>query len=518
MNRNVVQRIRFRVMVAMVAFAGGGILAGCTTPPPPVVGGNDNGSATDGVPRWRPAFDAGALGVLSAVWGSGPADVFVVGGVPDRGEVYHFDGAAWRQMTVPCVPLLVWVFGFGPDDVYAVGEDGGMVHYDGAAWTGVETGTDEDLWGIWGSAPDDMWIVGGDVGGGGPVLLHFDGTVFVPFATPENDRQATSLFKVWGIGSRTFAVGENGLIIEFDGTAWAQVPAGAAADDDFVALWGTSEDHVVAVGGRATGRLAVFDGTTWTTQVLSAVPGLNAVYMVAPDEAIIGGVNGFVGVYDPTTDTLVAEAAETQQTIHAAWGDGAGRVYAVGGRFSPPFTGLALVRSAGDTGPGTEAPSAPNCTTGADCAADFACTAGVCVKADAPQLDLGVTSNGAFESVPDGAAMPLIAGFQGLSEIRVTVRVTGLVGSPDAGVLVAHTVTLADDGTVLSILPAFAPITLLATEDADVFELRDRQIVLEGAPGELDGREAVVSMTLTDAESPCVTATVTRTVVLTLPQ
>ena len=35
--------------------------------------------------------------------------------------------------------------------------------------------------------------------------------------------------KVWGIGSKVFAVGERGLIIQYDGRAWAQVPAGAAA-------------------------------------------------------------------------------------------------------------------------------------------------------------------------------------------------------------------------------------------------------------------------------------------------
>ena len=97
-----------------------------------------------------------------------------------------------------------------------------------------------------------------------PVLIHFDGETFEPVTVPENDRNASALFKVWGIGSKLFAVGEKGLIIEFDGEAWAQVSTGAQADDDFVSLWGTSEDNIVAVGGRGGARIATYDGTNWT--------------------------------------------------------------------------------------------------------------------------------------------------------------------------------------------------------------------------------------------------------------
>ena len=78
-------------------------------------------------------------------------------------------------MGTPVVPLLVWVFGFGPGDVYAVGVGGGVIHYDGVQWTRLDPGTDEDLWGVWGKAPNDIWIVGGNVGQGEPVILHFDG-------------------------------------------------------------------------------------------------------------------------------------------------------------------------------------------------------------------------------------------------------------------------------------------------------------------------------------------------------
>ena len=108
---------------------------------------------------WSAAFDATGVGVLSAVWGSSAIDVFVVGGTPSQGEIYHFDGAVWQAMRVPEVPLLVWVFGFGSDDVTAVGAGGGVIHFDGVSWQRLDSGTTKDLWGIWGAAPDDTDLV-----------------------------------------------------------------------------------------------------------------------------------------------------------------------------------------------------------------------------------------------------------------------------------------------------------------------------------------------------------------------
>lgn len=356
--------------------------------------GNDNNADPDqpsddpgapGLPMvWSHAFEASGLGALSSVWGSGPDDVFVVGGTmpPGQGEVYHWNGTAWRAMRIPEVGLLVWVFGFGPNDVTAVGLGGGVVHYDGMTWTRLDSGTTQALWGIWGPAPNDMWIVGGEVGEGEPLLLHFDGTIFTPVPAPQNDRGATALLKVWGIGSKVFAVGDNGLIIQYEGGEWFQVPAGSNADDDFVSLWGTSEDHIVAVGGRPAARIAVYDGANWTTFKPPGIPGLNAVFMDAADEAILGGTGGFVARYNPFSNTIEKQAAPTTLDIHAAWGDGTGRYYAVGGRFTDPFVGLALVRTSGapDIDPVPPLPPLVACVDEDDCAGGEVCEAGVCVQ------------------------------------------------------------------------------------------------------------------------------------------
>lgn len=300
-------------------------------------------------PGWNEAFDGSTYGALSGVWGSGPDDVFVVGGTFDQAQIVHYDGTSWSDMDAPDLPLLAWVYGWGPDQVISVGVDGAAAWYDGTSWTTIDTPTDEDLWGVFGFAPDDVWAVGGDAGdvGSEPVVLHYDGTAFteVVIDPAEMPRAPASLFKVWGIDDTLFALGQGGQIVQHDGTAWRDSPAGAGADQDFVSLWGTSADNIVAVGGRGNARVGLWDGAAWETQQPSGVGGLNAVSMLDPEVALVGGLNGFVGTVNPTTGELTPEESLAGGDVHAIWGDGEGRYYAVGGRFTEPLSGMAHVRT-----------------------------------------------------------------------------------------------------------------------------------------------------------------------------
>ncbi|HWL94604.1 MAG TPA: hypothetical protein VNT79_13860, partial [Phycisphaerae bacterium] len=337
-------------------------------------GGNDNNAGSPNPAVWSAAFLTEGAGALSSVWGSGPEDVFIVGGKPEQGEVYHFDGNNWRRMNLPPVSMLVWVFGFGPNDVFAVGFEGGVIRYDGIQWQMLDTGTSESLWGVWGKSPDDLWIVGGD---SAPLILHFDGSAFTRVEAPANDRDAESLFKVWGIGRKAFVVGDNGLILELIDGDWEQVPGGADADDDFVSLWGTGESHIFAVGGRTSARVARYDGTAWTTHKPDATPGLNGAFLDG-SIAICGGVGGFVGSVDLSTGEVTAEESGATLDIHAVWGDGAGRHYAVGGRFSGNLEGIALVRTVGEPTTSPAAPLPPICHSDDECDDANACTADRC--------------------------------------------------------------------------------------------------------------------------------------------
>lgn len=305
-------------------------------------------------PTWDFAFDVGASTALSGVSGTGPGDVYLVGGGEAEGGgtsgvIWHFDGDTWTEdPSLPDVPLLVWAHAFADDDVWVVGEEGTVLRGSFGAWEQVESGTEEPLWGVWGETSSDLWIVGGEPGSGGePTVLRGTNGTLAPVTLDQTgfERPATALLKVWGIDGRTFSVGTGGLIVEWDGTDWVEMPTGPLANDDFVSLWGTSASHIVAVGGRSSARIATFDGTAWTTIAPTGIAGLNAVTMGPDGTAIIGGENGWVGTFDPEVGEPVAEDfIELSTGVHALWFDGDATTYGAAARFASPYTGAAIQR------------------------------------------------------------------------------------------------------------------------------------------------------------------------------
>lgn len=347
---------------------------------------------------WREAFPTpqGVVGSLSGVWGTGPNDVFVVGGsdratqmgtsdtdgILDRfGEIYHYDGTDWTQMAVPDgTDLLVWAYGFAPNDVYAVGRTGSGLHYNGTEWRPLadvwdDIPTDEDLWGIWGTAPDDMWLVGGCIVPGStggcnvdlePQVIHWDGTSFTAYPTPSPTTPGVPdseyALKVWGVQNATgghdvYVIGHNGLLMKFneDLDAFERIQT-SLINGNYVAMWGTTHDNLAIVGAPGDVRtITTFDGTTWVRHEPGLGGDLLGVFMDDPAEVVVGGDGGALGRFNIATSTLhvdldpslfsdeVSFLASTD--IHAMWGDGAGRYYAVAGNFvGGDQRGRAIVR------------------------------------------------------------------------------------------------------------------------------------------------------------------------------
>ncbi|MDF2697267.1 MAG: hypothetical protein K0S65_5650, partial [Labilithrix sp.] len=123
--------------------------------------------AEDGLPQWT-EVDTQSLAPLSAVWGSGPGDVWAVG---DYGTIRHFTAGAarWAVVESPTLEHLRGLWGAGPNDIWAVGELGTILHYDGTSWTpstaafpSFPSGKKPHLYSVWGSGRSNVWAVGGD--------------------------------------------------------------------------------------------------------------------------------------------------------------------------------------------------------------------------------------------------------------------------------------------------------------------------------------------------------------------
>ena len=131
------------------------------------------------------------LGALYAVWGSGPTDIWIGG---ERG-VYHGTGASSQAIVFepvdapgdPAIPILS-IWGTGPDDVFAVGghlgaEDfmphGRVLHRRGssdagAAWELAPISSEPFVFKrVWGSAASGTWIVGDEGSDGSQTYALF---------------------------------------------------------------------------------------------------------------------------------------------------------------------------------------------------------------------------------------------------------------------------------------------------------------------------------------------------------
>lgn len=104
-----------------------------------------------------------------AVWASGPSDVWVA---PYQGTLQHWNGTAWEA---PPTPDGSWfrMGGSGPDDVWAVGLNGVTVHLHEGKWTTPATGTNQIIWSIWSPSPTSAWAVGNN-----GTILRWDGSAW----------------------------------------------------------------------------------------------------------------------------------------------------------------------------------------------------------------------------------------------------------------------------------------------------------------------------------------------------
>lgn len=302
--------------------------------------------------EWREAFDATESGWLMNTWAVRQDLMFAVGGEPERSTILRYDGSEWIPETIPQVPLINWVFGFGEESIYAVGNDGTILRRAGEQWESMESPTDEDLWGVWGMSADDLWAVGGS---GFPdataTIVHFDGTTWELVEIPELERDAHGIFKVWGSGpSDVYAVGHRGLVLHYDGDGWTELFVGAS--DDLIAVWGTGPDNVLAVGGRSNGIVSHFDGTEWHSERLSPLPGFNGVWTRHAARAHVVGVRGTLLTIELPSLEVEESSIVTTSDFHAVFGID-GRLTAVGGNLASGFsgdqTGLAYWRDLEDS-------------------------------------------------------------------------------------------------------------------------------------------------------------------------
>lgn len=294
------------------------------------------------------AFDATDTGALLSVWGPSADELWAVGGQPDAGVIWRFDGSEWAVAASPDGPLLNWVHGAG-DVRWFVGNGGRALRRVGAGeadFEVVDTGIDAPLWGVFAVSPTEAWAVGGEAVDDGnpadPVLARYLNGAWSRVELPPVDRDFRALFKVWGSGpDDVYAVGSKGVILHWDGAAWTQ--QGSGTGEDLISVFGVGDD-VAVVGGRGNGVLARKTAGGWDSQVIVGNPGFNGIWMQADGTAWVAGNRGSLVSIAPDTFEATRHRTNTREVLHGIWGLANGHRVAVGGSLdsAPPYIGVAV--------------------------------------------------------------------------------------------------------------------------------------------------------------------------------
>ena len=224
------------------------------------------------------------------------------------------------------------VAGTAPNDQWAFGDSGRTLHFQGQAWNDVPTGVPNTLINGWSNGASDTWAVGQSTNTAPSVVIHHDGTMWMPVAGVP----AGEYVDVWGSGATKMFVATTTDVLAFDGEVWTIVGTftgtpktlrGTGPTDIWVATiegplmhWDGSSwtnrapqgatiefldanapDDVWAIGWvtatRGDGVIAHWNGTTWQ-QWIEHPATYNAVASSAPNDVWVAGNDGVMRHWD----------------------------------------------------------------------------------------------------------------------------------------------------------------------------------------------------------------------------
>lgn len=239
---------------------------------------------------------------------------------------------AWATQATPDDQGNRGLWGTAANNVYAANHTG-ILRYNGTSWSHQAPVRWRSMHDVWGSSAANVWGVG-DKGemvrwdGTAWTLHRYDGTsVTQPplsdFATPAS---AYTLRGVWGSSvTNVFAVGDSGVVLRYNGTAWSRMTTGTT--DGLTDVWGSGASDVYAT--TVTGRLLRFNGSAWSFVAgVQAAGALRSVWGSAANNVYAVGDGGAVYRYNGTAWSRVR--LPTRDALYAVWGSGASNVYAAG--------------------------------------------------------------------------------------------------------------------------------------------------------------------------------------------
>ena len=142
------------------------------------------------------------------MWGSGPADVWALGGV----SLLHYDGSKWAQVSGSGLTTFTSGASLGPNNVWIAGDSGQVRRYDGSSWSMAFTTSETWTW-MWAGSPTDLWGFGSS-----GVLNHSNGQTATKDLSPA--LTGKTLTSLWGSGPSDVWAASASEVFHWDGTTW----------------------------------------------------------------------------------------------------------------------------------------------------------------------------------------------------------------------------------------------------------------------------------------------------------
>jgi hypothetical protein len=250
---------------------------------------------------------------LHGVWGTSATDVYAVG---EMGTIWHYDGTQVTVMASPTTQTLWGVWGRGAE-VFAVGDSGTVVRFDGKSWSLLSTGATETLWSVW-TAPSKDVYVASDLGR----VFQYAGGSWAHATVGTGPLYGVSGDITMGA---VIAVGEGGQTWHLSGGGWEKKISSTTLDLYSVSLSGS---NAVAVGEN--GVVVLYNGITWSPGTPASV-SLNGVWCESASQAAVVGQGG--AAYSLGGTTLTTQSTGIGASLEGAWGThgaGGSTLFAVG--------------------------------------------------------------------------------------------------------------------------------------------------------------------------------------------
>ncbi|MCC6810999.1 MAG: hypothetical protein IT381_26450 [Deltaproteobacteria bacterium] len=293
------------------------------------------------------------------IWGSGPTDIFAVGGL---GSIDYWNGVSWARIDPGSTDHVWSVTGSASDAVFAVNSND-VLRWRGAPWTAMTSNSTRMLTDVWAIAPNDVVAVAQGQ------FLRFDGTTWTVTTNPGGSAQ--ELNGVWVDSSGEIIVAGNNVVLHYASSTWSTIAGlprdlkavwGTAPTDFFVVgvgspgiwhrtagawvpedpgvagqnwrdVWGFATDDVFAVG--TNGKISHRGTSAWAPMQSNTTEGLYGIWGPAPNDVFAVGLKGTIMHYDGATWTAMPSG--TTQTLLEVWGTGPNDVFAIGSRGAEAF-------------------------------------------------------------------------------------------------------------------------------------------------------------------------------------